>query len=281
MRRRDAARRALPRRVPLGPRAGRRPRYHVGQVGRDASQLPELFQQTRRPVRPDRLCQRQPHQVPFRSAFISHLNGFYGVASVLGTWTICKFVTTHLVPESSNRNFNSLDELTSSWAFQPLAPSLTTTPPFKLFQSSPRYGPLKNLLVQDDSVGFKVVLWLPRVLERFQLTKFDFFLVSGRAERQADVLGLPGRRRAGRHFGRAPVSGAFHDHVRHVAGRAEQVRAHAHRHEGAAAAARDELLPRRHQLRLHAGPCTHLFLSLENVFLDLSKRRPSATARPT
>ena len=103
------------------------------------------------------------------------MNGFYGIASVLGTWTICKFVTTHLVPESSNRNFNSLDELTSSWAFQPLAPSLTTTPPFKLFQSSPRYGPLKNLLVQDDSVGFKVVLWLPRVLERFQLTKFDLF----------------------------------------------------------------------------------------------------------
>jgi len=48
----------------------------------------------------------------------------------------------------SSRDFNAVDSLT-----QPISPR-----PFQLFQSTPRYGMLNNLMFQDDTVSLKVVL---------------------------------------------------------------------------------------------------------------------------
>ena len=48
--------------------------------------------------------------------------------------------------DNPNRNFNDLDSLSPTVSQQP----------FQLFQSSPRYGLLSNLLFQDDTVTLKV-----------------------------------------------------------------------------------------------------------------------------
>ena len=47
--------------------------------------------------------------------------------------------------DNPNRNFNDLDSLS------PIVPQQ----PFQIFQSSPRYGLLSNLLFQDDTVTLK------------------------------------------------------------------------------------------------------------------------------
>lgn len=89
--------------------------------------------------------------------FLTKLVEVFGSRTANPRTDIRNTTTFRPFDDFSSRDLNTVDSLA-----QPISPR-----GFQLFQSSPRYGMLNNLIFQDDSVSLKVLL-------------YTYFLVTGK-----------------------------------------------------------------------------------------------------